>query len=242
MPIRWGTERASRKARPSQMENRHDPCRSRGEKGHALGNAIDAMSANSARVRVEERGDERPAAGDADPPDKIGDREPPGDRNVDAPDADARREQPGRRRGRRAMRSAAAKPIARYHQRGRFPGEDDVAQGFSHRREEVSSARSPAARGTLGHRRASHLRDSGFGLRDARFVARTRTRVELASTRSRAGSPCAWRPRSQDRCGRRRRWPASGRPAGRRYDLAVARSVGCPDRRRSCASRMRWTQ
>ena len=97
--------------RPAEVQDRQQARHRDGEERHRLGEAVDRRAPLLAQQQ-QERGDERAGMADADPPDEVGDREAPGDRDVDAPDADAlaRTARRSRRRTAASAGEANAKP------------------------------------------------------------------------------------------------------------------------------------
>ena len=69
------------------MQDRVDARAGGGEQRHRFGERLIDVR-HSTRTQEEQRGDERAAGCDRDPPDVVEDRETPDDRPVDAPDAD----------------------------------------------------------------------------------------------------------------------------------------------------------
>ena len=86
--------------RPAEVQDREQPGHRHREQRHRLGEAVDRR-APLLPQQQQDRRDEGAGVADADPPDEVGDREAPGDRDVDAPDADAA-DEAGRRSRRRA--------------------------------------------------------------------------------------------------------------------------------------------
>ena len=76
-----------KQALAAEMHDRHDARRRSGDDRHAPAIRLTRRAPRRSR-QIKQRRDERAAAGDADPPHVIGDRQAPGDRDVDAPGPD----------------------------------------------------------------------------------------------------------------------------------------------------------
>ncbi len=211
-------EQPVEQAGPAEMQDRHDAGAGGGGEQHRFGDAVGRRAPRRAR-QIEQCRDDRAAARQRDPPDIFGDRKPPGDRDVDAPDADAVDEQPRHRDD-------------EHQQQGERDAEADPPPARRLRPQHAVADSSLSEREADPRLDDRRLARAGRSRRSSRLLAVSIARIGVAderasswcaagcsarrAARNRAGSPCGGRPRCRDRCGRRRRSPASGSSAGRR--------------------------